>query len=84
MSEAFCFVIMSFSHELKEVYDGAIKPAVERQGLKCIRVDEIEGSGNIIRRIVECANDAKVIIADLTEQKPNVFKERMLAKRTDG
>lgn len=73
--EEFCFVIMSFSDELKKVYDSAIKPAVKSQGLKCTRVDEIEGSGSIVRRIVECVNDAKVIIADLTDQRPNVFYE---------
>jgi len=80
MSEDFCFVIMPFSDELKEVYEVAVKPAVEdvedeEVKLTCRRVDEIPGAGNIVKKIVDNIYRAKIIIADLTGLNPNVFYE---------
>lgn len=79
MNEEFCFVLMPLSEELSEVYHAAIKPAVEGQGLKCIRSDEVEDPGNIIKRIIEYIRKAKIIIADLTGKRPNVFYEMGIA-----
>jgi hypothetical protein len=75
INEEFCFVLMPFSEELSGVYQGAIKPAVESQGLKCIRADEVEDPGNLIKRTIEYIRKAKLIIADLTGKSPNVFYE---------
>jgi len=75
MEQGFCFVIMPFKDEMKGVYEGAIKPAVESLGLECIRVDEIDGSGNVVRRIIERIHEAKAVIADLTGKSANVFYE---------
>ena len=77
--EEFCFVIMPFNNEVSGVYYDAIKPAVESRGLKCIRVDEIANTGNIIKRIIEYITTAKVIIADLTGKNANVFYELGIA-----
>jgi len=85
-----CFVAMPFSEddsvgrkklELKDVYEEAIKPAVESEGLKlkCIRGDEIRSAGNILRDIVEYIWRAKLVIADLTGGNANVFYELGLA-----
>lgn len=79
INEEFCFVLMPFSEELSGVYHAAIKPAVESQGLKCIRADEVEDTGNIIKRIIEYIRKAKLIIADLTGKNPNVFYEMGIA-----
>ncbi|MDX9954940.1 MAG: hypothetical protein RBT75_12625 [Anaerolineae bacterium] len=79
MNKPFCFVIMPFNDELSQVYEDAIKPAVEQAGLKCVRVDEIPGSGNIVRRIVESVHEARIIIADLTGKNANVFYELGMA-----
>jgi len=79
MEQGFCFVIMPFKDEMKGVYEGAIKPAVESLGLECIRVDEIDGSGNVVRRIIERIHEAKAVIADLTGKSANVFYELGIA-----
>ncbi|MDO6433088.1 hypothetical protein Q4E93_20940 [Flavitalea sp. BT771] len=79
IKEDFCFVMMPFSNELSGVYFDAIKPAVENKGLKCIRVDEDEQPGSVIKRIIENIRRAKVIIADLTDRNPNVFFELGIA-----
>lgn len=79
MSEEFCFVIMPFSDNLKPVYEDAIKLAVEDAKLRCIRVDEVSGTGNIVRRIVEHIHEARVIVADLTGRNANVFYELGIA-----
>lgn len=78
-TEDFCFIIMPFSEDLREVYNAVIKPSVEEVGLKCIRVDETEGSANIVRKIIEYISNARIIIADLTHKNPNVFYELGIA-----
>lgn len=79
MPEEFGFVIMPFDPQMQPVYDDAIKPAVESHGLKCVRVDEISGTGNIVRRIIENICRARVVIADLTGKNANVFYELGIA-----
>jgi len=74
-----CFVIMPFNPDFDEIYNDAIKPAVVEVGLKCIRVNEISGTGNIVRRIVESIHEAKIVIADLTGKNANVFYELGMA-----
>ena len=77
-----CFVIMPFSKtkscsekKWTEIFEYIIKPAVEQRGLgyECERsVPERE---NIIKGILEALNKANVVIADLTDDNPNVFYE---------
>ena len=74
-----CFVIMPFQEEFKKIYERAIKPAIETEGCDCIRVDEIDGGGNIIRHIVNSTDEANIVIADLTGDNPNVLYELGLA-----
>jgi hypothetical protein len=77
--EEYCFVIMPFNTPLDEVYNDAIKPAVENLGMKCIRQDEVDSTGSIVKGIVESIANAKLIIADLTLKNPNVFFELGIA-----
>ncbi len=71
------FVIMSFSEDnlLIDVYNSAIKPTVKNFGFECVRVDEIEYNRRITDKVIECIRHAKIIIADLTEQRPNCCYE---------
>lgn len=71
----FCFVIMPSNEALQPVYNDAIKPAVESEGLECLRADEIPSGGSILRDFVEYTHKAKVIIVDLTGMNPGVFYE---------
>jgi hypothetical protein len=79
-----CFVIMKFGEKdtqefqrQKSIYQNIIKPAVEESGLsyRCLRADEIIRPGSIIKDIVKTLWEADVVIADLTDQNPNVFYE---------
>lgn len=88
-----CFVIMPFSdtkscteQKWTEIFEYIIKPAVEksRLGYECER--SVAERENIIKGILEALNKANVVIADLTDNNPNVFYElgvrHTLANRT--
>ena len=77
-----CFVIMPFSktksctkEEWTGIFKGIIKPAVEESGLgyECER--SVAERENIIKGILEALNKANIVIADLTDNNPNVFYE---------
>lgn len=69
-----------------EIFEYIIKPAVEESGLgyKCER--SVAERENIIKGILEGLNKANAVIADLTDNNPNVFYElgvrHTLANRT--
>ena len=77
-----CFVIMPFSgtkscseEKWTEIFEYIIKPAVEESGLgyECER--SVAKRENIIKGILEALNQANVVMADLTDNNPNVFYE---------
>ena len=57
------------------IFKGIIKPAVEESGLgyECER--SVAERQNIVKGILEALNKANVVIADLTDNNPNVFYE---------
>lgn len=61
----------------KDVLDYVIKPAVEnsKYNLKLLRADEIQKSGSIISEILTQIATSYIVIADLTDNNPNVFYE---------
>lgn len=75
-----CFVIMPFSatascteKQWASIFENVLKPAVENADYACHR--SIATRGNIIAAILENLRDAYVVLADLTDQNPNVFYE---------
>jgi hypothetical protein len=80
-----CFVIMPFAESYSATYRQAIRPAVEEAAqrlglpLRCVRGDEAAGPGSITRQIVEGIHAARVVIADLSGDNPNVFYELGIA-----
>ncbi len=76
-SKPICFVIMSFSGNpiLETYYEEAVKPIVADAGLECIRVDQEGFNGQISERIRTDIQCARLIIADLTEDRPNCYFE---------
>ena len=70
-----CFVIMSFNDKYDRVYHQAIKPAAEKCQYHCVRSDDEHGSANIPAEIVKGIIAADVVIADISENNPNVFFE---------
>jgi hypothetical protein len=83
-SDNICFVISPIGQEgtasfakFKDVLEYLIKPAVKDCGydIQVIRADDISRSGSFIRDILESLYASFVVIADLSEQNPNVFYE---------
>jgi nucleoside 2-deoxyribosyltransferase len=70
------FVIMKFGDEkLDSTYNFAIKPVIEEFGYQPLRIDQVENSGKINDQILEEIAKSEVILADLTDEKPNCYFE---------
>ena len=81
---AFCYVIMPFSSTktLNEegwhrVFTQIFKPTLELLGFECIR-SEVK-TGSILQHIVTNLHGAFVVLADLTDNRPNVLYELGIA-----
>jgi hypothetical protein len=73
-----CFFLMPFSEEFDGIY-GHIKKSLHSSGYVCNRADEILGSKPIMNKILNEILRSHYIIADLTNQNPNVFYELGIA-----
>jgi len=69
-----CFILMPFNENFDNIY-GNIKKALNDNGYVCNRADEILGSKPILNTILNEILRSQFIIADLTNQNPNVFYE---------
>jgi hypothetical protein len=76
--DSLVFVIMPFADDFNNIYQ-TIKTAAQKISLKCVRVDEEIYSGSVMGRIAENITKAGIIIADLSNQNPNVYYELGLA-----
>jgi len=70
------FIIMQIGDPaLDRVYEEAIVPAIESTGLAARRVDRHNEGGLLKSEIIRFIDDAEVIVADLTNERPNVYLE---------
>ncbi len=69
------FVAMSFSSELKVIWENAIKTAIEKTGYKAYRVDSELHSDKIDTKIITEIKNSRFLFADVTEQKQGVYFE---------
>ena len=69
------FVAMSFSEEMKSMWEEAIKPAIQEAGYTAFRVDEEPHSANIIFKIMAEIKNSRFVVADVTEQRNGVYFE---------
>jgi guanylate kinase len=72
---AFVFVLMPFRDEFNKIYRFVIKPAVEKEGLRCLRGDEIFSRLNVVDDILCHIEASTLIISDISGGNPNVFLE---------
>ena len=70
---------MPFEKELQVVYKSGIKETLEDLGWTCNRSDEKFDTPEIVCTICKNAQEASLILADLTGRNPNVFLEVGLA-----
>lgn len=69
------FVLMPFSSDLDDLYFYGIRGSAERFGLQCKRADEIIHDSAIIKEIVDHIKRARVIVAEVSDNNPNVLYE---------
>lgn len=69
------FVAMSFSADMKTVYENAIKPAIENAGYHPYRADAHEHTDNIDDVIISQMRASRFMVADFTGQKGGVYFE---------
>jgi len=70
-----CFVLMPFEEPYTEIYEKLIKPIVEKEGLTCKKADDIFSTQSVIEDIWENINKASLIIAEISDNNPNVMYE---------
>ena len=68
------FIICAFRDELEQVCD-LIKKISKKFGLQAHRVDEYEDDFKITEKIIEEIEKARIIITDLSFERPNVYFE---------
>lgn len=70
------FVVMQIGDpELDQLFDTVIQPAIEAAGLQAKRVDRDNEGGLLKSEIIEFLNNSEIIVADLTNERPNVYLE---------
>jgi hypothetical protein len=71
-----CFVMMPFNprKEFDPVYR-AIRKAVTRAGLKCVRSDKVFDTRAIVWDIWDHIRKSRICVADISNRNPNVFYE---------
>jgi nucleoside 2-deoxyribosyltransferase len=73
--EVFAFVLMPFNEEFDDIYKMGIKDTATSLGVKAERVDEQIFQEGILDRIYRQIEAADIVIADMSNQNPNVFYE---------
>jgi len=74
MLEAFV-IIQIGNDELERVCAEALVPAIKACGLDARRVDKHNKGGLLKSEIIEFIQNAQIIVADLTNERPNVYLE---------
>lgn len=70
------FVIMKIGQEdLDSAYEGVIAPLGEEFGYQVIRIDKIRDSGDINQQILNNIAQSRLILADLSGERPNCYYE---------
>ncbi len=70
------FVLSPFKDPFNIIFNDHIKPTIEQiPNSICLRADNIYGNKPIIEDIWKSINEAKIVIAELTDRNPNVFYE---------
>lgn len=70
------FVVMKFGDKLLDsAYAGVIKPTIKAHGMECVRIDEIQDSGQITDQVLQHIATSKYILADMSGERPNCYYE---------
>ena len=69
------FVAMSFLPTFVQLFDAAIRPAIEEAGYRAERVDRTEHNNRIDDEIIARIRQSRFIVADLTKQRGGIYFE---------
>lgn len=70
------FVVMQIGNpEMDHLFEAVIQPAIESMGLQAKRVDRDNEGGLLKNEIIHFLNNSEIIVADLTNERPNVYLE---------
>lgn len=74
-STRYCFVIMPFA-TLGLFYEHLQHIIRDTTGLRCIRADEVPGSGQVVlHKVQRLIEGADLVLAEVSEERPNVYYE---------
>jgi hypothetical protein len=73
------FVIMPFTDDMDPIFEG-VRDAGEAVGLAVKRVKDVQGDYRITDQIIQMITDARLVVADLTHERPNVYFELGFAR----
>jgi hypothetical protein len=68
------FVITSFAEEMEPIFEG-ISAAAIQVGLRAERVKDVVGDYKITEQVMKMIQSARLIVADLSLERPNVYFE---------
>jgi hypothetical protein len=68
------FVIMAYTSDMDPVFEG-IAEAARSTGLEAKRVKDVPGDYRISSQIMSMISGARIVVADLTHERPNVYFE---------
>lgn len=68
------FVIIAFSDDMEPIFEG-IHDAASHHGLKAERVKDIVGDYRITDKVISMIKSSRMIVADITHERPNVYFE---------
>jgi hypothetical protein len=71
----FGFVLVPHNERALGIYEAAIRPAMEENGLATKIAGDIYEPGSILNQVWGCIRSAEVIVADVSEQNTNVIYE---------
>ncbi|MFB9831287.1 hypothetical protein [Actinoallomurus acaciae] len=69
------FIAMPFADSFDDLFHYGIVPPVRGAGLICERLDELSFTGDVVQRLKERIDAARIVVADLTNANPNVYLE---------
>jgi len=73
------FILCPFHEPFNTYYEKVYKPAIQAAGRNPLRADSIFRSGNVVRQVWEFILESEVVLAELSEENPNVYYELGLA-----
>jgi TIR domain len=74
VDDALVFVVTSFAEEMEPIFEG-ISAAAKRVGLRAERVKDVVGDYRITDQVMKMIQSARLIVADLSWERPNVYFE---------